>query len=303
MAEPWRQKSQPDVAASRQSLIKPDPEDCYPESLAPTGHYGTTAPGLLSNGHQGYFDGTDYQTPNLKRAQSDRSAPNTPDDGMGSKYRRWPSETATTDSAPVSELPSESNDILGDEDDSNKLKGVRYPGMGLFDSADEVQKRMRNQRKDDSVLKQMEETSSGIEPTEFVWTEDGEFQRMRDIYASPSIEGSPVCHPQERVGVFFLAVKHSTNSASTRRTASSRSAKPTGGSEAVTQQSQRHRSRPASGPRQLGSLGECLPVSRVLLKTTSFSMTTMRAAGTQATAMVLPIHTTSFVIRQSRVPV
>jgi hypothetical protein len=64
--------------------------------------------------------------------------------------------------------------------------------MGLFDSADEVQKRMRNQRKADSVLKQMEEASSGIEPNEFVWAENGELQRMRDIYATPSIEGSPV---------------------------------------------------------------------------------------------------------------
>ncbi len=43
-----------------------------------------------------------------------------------------------------------------------QAEGRRYPGMGLFDSADETQKRMRNQRKDDSVLKLMEETSSGI---------------------------------------------------------------------------------------------------------------------------------------------
>jgi len=67
--------------------------------------------------------------------------------------------------------------------------------MGLFDSADELQRRMRNQRKDDSVLKHMEETSSGIEPNEFVWAEDGEFQRIRDIYATPSIDGSPVSLP------------------------------------------------------------------------------------------------------------
>jgi len=115
---------------------------------------------------------------------------------MGAKYyRRWPSEANTADSVAVSDLPSESTEF-DDENDANKLKGVRYPGMGLFDSADETQKRMRNQRKDDSVLKLMEETSSGIVPNEFVWTESGEFQRVRDIYASPSIEGSPVSHPQ-----------------------------------------------------------------------------------------------------------
>jgi len=92
----------------------------------------------------------------------------------------------------VSEEVSETNDFPEDELDSSKLKGVRYPGMGLFDSADETQRRMRNQRKDDSVLKQMEQSSAVIEPNEFVWNEDGEFQRVRDIYASPSIEGSPV---------------------------------------------------------------------------------------------------------------
>jgi hypothetical protein len=94
-------------------------------------------------------------------------------------------------------LPSEVTDPPEDENenDTSKLKGIRYPGMGLFDAADEDQKKRRNQRKDDSVLKQMEEISSGIEPTECVWTEIGEFQRSRDIYATPSIEGSPVRCP------------------------------------------------------------------------------------------------------------
>jgi hypothetical protein len=109
-------------------------------------------------------------------------------------YRRWPSESEITDSLPASEFPSGSTEFC-EENDVSKLKGVRYPGMGLFDSADETQKRMRNQRKDDSVLKQMEETSSVIEPNEFIWAEGGEFQRVRDIYASPSIEGSPVSKP------------------------------------------------------------------------------------------------------------
>ncbi len=90
-------------------------------------------------------------------------------------------------------MPSENTTEYGDEEnDSSKLKGVKWPGMGLFDSANEDQKRKRNQRKDNSVLKLMEQTSSSVEPTEFVWTGGGEFQRTRDIYDSPSIEGSPV---------------------------------------------------------------------------------------------------------------
>lgn len=106
------------------------------------------------------------------------------------------SETETPDSL----LPSE----LGkDEAGGNKLKGIQWPGMDCFDSAPEEKKRMRNQRKDLSVLKQMEETSASIEPTEQVWDFDGELQRTRDIYASPSIEGSPV-----RISHFWLRIGH-----------------------------------------------------------------------------------------------
>jgi hypothetical protein len=106
------------------------------------------------------------------------------------KYERWPSDTETAESA----LPSENTteNVVDEDHDRSKLKGVFWPGMSLFDSATEDQKRKRNQRKDDSVVKQMEQTSADVEPTEFVWTEDGDFQRTRDIYASPSIDGSPV---------------------------------------------------------------------------------------------------------------
>lgn len=141
------------------------------------------------NAGQGYGNVPGFHSQGIKRTRSDCSNPSTPRQGQ---YRRWPSETETTDSVIVSEEVSETNDFPEDELDSSKLKGVRYPGMGLFDSADETQRRMRNQRKDDSVLKQMEQSSAVIEPNEFVWNEDGEFQRVRDIYASPSIEGSPV---------------------------------------------------------------------------------------------------------------
>lgn len=149
----------------------------------------------LNNGHQGYSDDLSYQSGNLKRSHSDRSTSNTPEDTLRLEYREWPLETEVTENAPFSELPSlpsESTDPLEDEVDASKLKGVKYPGMGLFDAADDAQKRKRNQRKDDSIVRQMEETSSGIEPTECVWTEIGEFQRSRNIYATPSVEGSPV---------------------------------------------------------------------------------------------------------------
>lgn len=171
-------------------MVKADPDE-FIEPLPGSAHWAT-APDHFQEGHNGHFDHSVYHTPNMKRLRSDPSVPSTPDNEPRVKYyRRWPSEAETADSVLISDR-SESTEF--DDDDASKLKGVRYPGMGLFDSADETQKRMRNQRKDDSVLKSMEETSSGIVPNEFVWTENGDFQRIRDIYASPSIEGSPVSH-------------------------------------------------------------------------------------------------------------
>ncbi|SPQ18603.1 6a9b66bd-97af-46a6-a21f-99603936441c [Thermothielavioides terrestris] len=159
-----------DAVLSRQGSMKAEPDD-YNETLSTVG-YWPAVQGQFHDAVHGHSETSEYQTPNLKRSRSDPSAPSTPGNERRPKYYR-------------------STELFDDETEANKLKGVRYPGMGLFDSADEVQKRMRNQRKADSVLKQMEEASSGIEPNEFVWAENGELQRMRDIYATPSIEGSP----------------------------------------------------------------------------------------------------------------
>ncbi|CCC05174.1 unnamed protein product [Sordaria macrospora k-hell] len=149
----------------------------------------------LRHGH-GYLDPPGFQTPVMKRMRSDFSALDTPDNNMqefAGKYARWPSETATSDSIlPSSEVTSEITEFDDDDDESSKLKGIRYPGMGLFDSANEQQKRKRNQRKDESVLKLMEEASTTIERNEVIYNGDWTLQRERDVYASPSIyEGSP----------------------------------------------------------------------------------------------------------------
>jgi len=83
--------------------------------------------------------------------------------------------------------------VLDWTSDKSKLKGVFWPGMSLFDSATEDQKRKRNQRKDAAVLRNMEQVAAGVEPTECIWTEDIALQRTRDIYATPSVFGTPVC--------------------------------------------------------------------------------------------------------------
>ncbi len=272
-------------------MVKPDPDE-YNE---PGSAHWATAPDHYHEAHHSHFDNSAYHTPNLKRSRSDRSGPSTPDNYAQSKYyRRWPSETETADSIPVSELPSESTEFDDELGDVSKLKGVRYPGMGLFDSADETQKRMRNQRKDDSVLKHMEETSSGIAPNEFVWGENGDFQRVRDIYASPSIEGSPVCYPffRTRAPLFEPCF----NSVPQSRTASSRKRRSRSQSEAAAPPRVRQRSVPALRPESLGSRrqrhpGPSAPMARILSsrKTTMTSFLVPPLAMTSSVTLRSPV--------------
>ncbi|KAK6587415.1 hypothetical protein PZA11_000705 [Diplocarpon coronariae] len=76
--------------------------------------------------------------------------------------------------------------------DSAKLKGIVWPGMNLFDSATPEMKRMRNQRKDHSVLDDMKATSLLIEADEVSYHPNGEFRGSRDIFGPLSTESSPV---------------------------------------------------------------------------------------------------------------
>lgn len=85
---------------------------------------------------------------------------------------------------------------LGD-DDTVKLKGVTYPGMSGFDAATPEQRRKRNQKKDKSVVESMRESSESIEALEYIWDGMGNLERSRDIYASPSLDGSPVAKKAE----------------------------------------------------------------------------------------------------------
>jgi hypothetical protein len=76
--------------------------------------------------------------------------------------------------------------------DSLKLKGIKYPGMDMFDSATPEMIRMRNQKKDGSVLEQMIATSIEIEPAEISYHANGEFRSSRDIFGPLSTENTPV---------------------------------------------------------------------------------------------------------------
>ncbi|TGO49779.1 hypothetical protein BCON_0200g00080 [Botryotinia convoluta] len=79
--------------------------------------------------------------------------------------------------------------------DSAKLKGVFWPGMDLFDSATAEMKRMRNQRKDGSILELMMAASVEVQPTEVSYHPDGAFRTSRHIFGPLSTETSPIRDP------------------------------------------------------------------------------------------------------------
>jgi hypothetical protein len=65
--------------------------------------------------------------------------------------------------------------------ESTKLKGVYWPGMDIFDSATPEMRRKRNQKKDSSVVAQLELNSQDVEPLELIFTPQGSFKRQRRI--------------------------------------------------------------------------------------------------------------------------
>jgi hypothetical protein len=65
--------------------------------------------------------------------------------------------------------------------ESTKLKGVYWPGMDIFDSATPEMRRKRNQKKDSSVVEQLELNSQEVEATELIFTPQGSFKRQRRI--------------------------------------------------------------------------------------------------------------------------
>lgn len=64
--------------------------------------------------------------------------------------------------------------------------------MAGFDSATEKDRRMRNQKKDPAVLLKLEANSQLVTRTEEVLNTNLDYQRTRDVYDEPSIDGSGV---------------------------------------------------------------------------------------------------------------
>ncbi|KAK0812149.1 hypothetical protein LTR59_001625 [Friedmanniomyces endolithicus] len=72
--------------------------------------------------------------------------------------------------------------------DVAKLKGLVWPGMAMFDSATPDMRRKRNQKKDYSVIEQLQATSEWVEPNEMVFDATGVLRRERMITGNPDVE-------------------------------------------------------------------------------------------------------------------
>ncbi|POS81058.1 hypothetical protein DHEL01_v200525 [Diaporthe helianthi] len=132
-----------------------------------------------------------YSTPSYSTpSYSDHSAYPLPDSPQSSAYIKKETSQSGTDTGNASFLSATFG--VDDGNDASKLKGTVYPGMGLFDAATPIQKRKRNQKKHASVIRNMEMTSASIGQDEEVWDMTmSEVTRTRNVYDSPSIDGSP----------------------------------------------------------------------------------------------------------------
>ena len=100
---------------------------------------------------------------------------------------------AVDSTSPVKTPLSEStfDDLPEGVNDTAKLKGVLWPGMSLFDSATPTARRKRNQKKDASILEQLECNSMDVEPTEMVWFADGILKKQKRISGMVDSSSSP----------------------------------------------------------------------------------------------------------------
>jgi hypothetical protein len=98
------------------------------------------------------------------------------------------------DSCAIDDDPAETATDPMAVSECTKLKGVYWPGMDIFDSATPEMRRKRNQKKDSSVVEQLELNSQEVEPTELIFTPSGSFKRQRRISSSvyDDDEDSPI---------------------------------------------------------------------------------------------------------------
>lgn len=161
-----------------------------------------------------------YDTPKTSRTSHSRLPPNldTESDSDHDELRFWsPAKTSYPDPTALPSLASvKLSDSLSTPNKKNlrnqriekisgeatcafpqgalmqspKLKGTHYPGMSLFDSASLEAQRKRNQKKNTSIMAQMEANSVEVEPLERIFWPEGTLKKERII--TGMVESSPI---------------------------------------------------------------------------------------------------------------
>ncbi|KAF3398060.1 hypothetical protein F1880_005771 [Penicillium rolfsii] len=122
-----------------------------------------------------------------------------PDRSTNSSSQSKSSSLSTSGAIDPYEVDEKQSNDNARSEEAIRLKGVQWPGMDLFDAATPEMRRKRNQKKDGTLVKQLETTSQQIEPTEQIFKsmEGLPFQIEREITGKvedyPPLEGeSPI---------------------------------------------------------------------------------------------------------------
>ncbi|KAJ4984464.1 hypothetical protein SVAN01_10016 [Stagonosporopsis vannaccii] len=167
-----------DPRLSEQQVIKVESDSATPTPIPQPGHmlrHRTFAHHLQywpveSHASSRSFTNPDYET------SSEYSDP--------SERPRRHYQYAADDTCAIEDETAEAADDTMAVSESTKLKGVYWPGMDIFDSATPEMRRKRNQKKDHSVVEQLELNSQDVEATELIFTPHGSFKRQRRISSS-----------------------------------------------------------------------------------------------------------------------
>ncbi|KAI0404828.1 hypothetical protein F4802DRAFT_615251 [Xylaria palmicola] len=148
---------------------------------------------IVSNGHEYH---TAIHTPYVWHSGSSYSNnPNQFPVHPGGQFQSYLEDEDDSSKYETSELyspypPEGTPETVEDDTGALVLKGVVYPGMSGFDSATEKDRRMRNQKKDPAVLLKLEANSQLVTRVEEVLDTNLDYQRTRDVYDEPSVDGS-----------------------------------------------------------------------------------------------------------------
>lgn len=93
------------------------------------------------------------------------------------------------------DCPAEEETPVKPSPGTPQLKGTRWPGMDMFDAAPDELRKKRNQRKDASVLRNLQRNAGRVEPTETVHSAAGlvlKRRHMDDLENDSPVEGETV---------------------------------------------------------------------------------------------------------------